>query len=242
MKNYIIYIIALLNLQPLISMTIDTTYLNSSFEKTIKDSCEYIKIVQKDEKGGAVSRTYYKSGQILNEINYSYYDKNIWDGSFRLWHSNGKLKKEMMFKDGKAFGQRKIYNTRGNLIRLDYYENDTIKSSTCYTPKGKLDECVDLNDYMSEYPGGNDALYNFLVKNLKYPRKARKNSIVGKVVLSFRIDTEGKIFDIIIKQSINPILDKEAIRVVNKLEDFIPAYQDGEPVISSYILPIKFDL
>ncbi|MDG1477566.1 MAG: energy transducer TonB [Vicingaceae bacterium] len=69
---------------------------------------------------------------------------------------------------------------------------------------------------MPEYPGGTRALIKFFQTNVQYPDSAREESIQGKVYVTFVVDTIGKIDDVSIIRGVHPLLDKEAIRVVQK--------------------------
>ncbi len=68
------------------------------------------------------------------------------------------------------------------------------------------------------YPGGNAALANFIKKNLKYPTKAIKNQIEGKVYLKFKINPKGRVYDVFILNGIGYGCDEEAIRLVKLLD------------------------
>tara|TARA_B100000945_G_C20364942_1_gene589069 strand:- start:747 stop:1109 length:363 start_codon:yes stop_codon:yes gene_type:complete len=69
----------------------------------------------------------------------------------------------------------------------------------------------------SVYPGGNIALNSFIKKNLQYPNKAIKNNTEGKVYLKFKINPNGKVYDVILLKGIGNGCDEEAIRLVKLL-------------------------
>ncbi len=69
----------------------------------------------------------------------------------------------------------------------------------------------------SVYPGGNSALNNFIKKNLQYPNKAIKNNIEGKVYLKFKINPNGRVYDVVLLKGIGNGCDEEAIRLVKSL-------------------------
>ncbi len=95
---------------------------------------------------------------------------------------------------------------------------------------------------MPEYPGGMEGLRNFLVENVTYPEKAKKNKITGKVYVSFVIDKNGAVTNTQIAKGVDPDLDKEAIRVVRLMEKWTPGKQDGKAVNVQLTLPIQFAL
>ena len=95
---------------------------------------------------------------------------------------------------------------------------------------------------MPEFPGGETALMNFIVSNLKYPQSAAQKGIQGRVVLSFIVEKDGSISTIKVMRSPDERLSLEAIRVVRKMPKWTPAKQDGKPVRVKYVLPVTFRL
>lgn len=98
---------------------------------------------------------------------------------------------------------------------------------------------------LAEFPGGQQALFNYLVNEVKYPASARQNKKEGKVYIAFLIEKDGSISQVkqADKQShIDESLVAEAIRVVKSMPKWNPAVLDGMPVRCTYTLPIKFAL
>jgi periplasmic protein TonB len=95
---------------------------------------------------------------------------------------------------------------------------------------------------MPEFPGGEAALRAFIAKSINYPVIAQENGVQGKVYVSFIVDKDGGISDAKIARSVDPSLDKEALRVVNTLPKWKPGKQRGKPVRVSYTVPISFVL
>lgn len=93
-----------------------------------------------------------------------------------------------------------------------------------------------------EYPGGEAALLTYIALNTKYPQLAKENEITGKVFVSFIINQNGEVTNVIIKRGVHPSLDEEAIRVVKTLPKWKPGKQRGKPVRVEYIIPITFVL
>lgn len=104
----------------------------------------------------------------------------------------------------------------------------------------------DIPIYVSEisasFPGGDEALHNFLVNNLKYPDEARINNVAGIVYVTFVINKKGKITNIEIPRKLGFGLDDEALRVLNLMPDWNSGTQNGKPVSVYFTLPIKFTL
>ncbi|MDP4227742.1 MAG: energy transducer TonB [Bacteroidota bacterium] len=93
---------------------------------------------------------------------------------------------------------------------------------------------------MPDFPGGTDALMNFLSENIKYPIPAFREGIQGTVSLRFIINTDGELSDIQVLRGIGGGCDEEAIRVVKLMPKWKPGLQNGKPVRVYYVLPIKF--
>jgi len=101
---------------------------------------------------------------------------------------------------------------------------------------------IDIAEIMPEFPGGIAALMQFLRNNIRYPVLAIENNIQGRVVLQFIVNTDGSIVDIQVVRSIDPLLDREAIRVVQTMPHWRPGKQGNQPVRVRFTLPIKFQL
>ncbi len=95
---------------------------------------------------------------------------------------------------------------------------------------------------MPLFPGGDRALLDFIKDNTHYPDSAKAKNIQGKVILRFIVNPEGGVEDVMVLKGVHPLLDEEAIRVVNKLPAFTPGYQGGRPVNVYYMVPITFTL
>ena len=94
----------------------------------------------------------------------------------------------------------------------------------------------------AKFPGGEEALVQFLKDHIKYPPKAAKRKIQGRVKVEFLVDKTGKVRDVKVVESVDKDLAKEAVRVCKLLPDFIPATVNGNPVDVWFSLPIKFNI
>jgi len=90
--------------------------------------------------------------------------------------------------------------------------------------------------------GGNQALMEFLCNNIKYPIVAMENNVQGKVIVSLIVDESGYMSDVKVEKSVDPSLDREALRVVRMLPRWIPGKQDGVPVRTKITVPVVFRL
>ena len=92
------------------------------------------------------------------------------------------------------------------------------------------------------YPGGETALYAFISKETKYPEEAREQGITGKVFVQFIVEKDGSVDSVWVKRSAHPLLDAEALRVVQLADGWKPATQNDKPVRVQYMLPISFTM
>ena len=97
-------------------------------------------------------------------------------------------------------------------------------------------------EVMPEFPGGEQAMFRYLISNTKYPPKARKKNITGKVFVNFTVEKDGRITEVKIIRSAHPLLDEEAIRVIASMPVWKPGMQDGRLVRASLNLPLSFTL
>ncbi len=100
----------------------------------------------------------------------------------------------------------------------------------------------DIVEQLAEFPGGREAMNKFLADNLKMPAVAKEMSINGKVYLKFVVSESGNISNVSVKKGIAdcPECDAEAVRVVKKMPDWIPAKNNGKVVNCWYTMPILF--
>lgn len=82
----------------------------------------------------------------------------------------------------------------------------------------------------------------YMARMVKYPVRAQEKGIQGKVIVSFVIDKAGRVTDPQVVRSVDQDLDREALRVVKALPDWIPGKQRGVAVDVFYTLPIEFRL
>lgn len=93
-----------------------------------------------------------------------------------------------------------------------------------------------------EFPGGFDALLNYIQANMKYPTEAMKNNEQGTVYVSFIVETNGSVSEVKTIRGVSQLCDAEAERVVRLFLQWIPGKQKGEAVRVRFVMPIKFQL
>jgi protein TonB len=109
-------------------------------------------------------------------------------------------------------------------------------------PKEEENKVFDVVEQMPSFPGGMAALMAYLQKSIKYPPVAEENGIQGRVVCTFVVERDGSVTDVRVAKSVDPSLDKEAVRVVSAMPRWIPGKQNGQSVRVKYTLPVTFRL
>jgi periplasmic protein TonB len=98
-------------------------------------------------------------------------------------------------------------------------------------------------DEMPEFIGGNEEMMKFIRRNTIYPEVAIRKKISGKVIVQFTVTPFGDVRDVKLVSGVDPVLDKEAIRVVGTLPKMRPARVAGKKAISfKYTIPVTFHL
>lgn len=113
-------------------------------------------------------------------------------------------------------------------------------TSTAQTKKN--DMVFDVVEVMPQYPGGPIAMLKYIMENIKYPEQAMKEGIQGRVTVRFIVEKDGSISDVRPVLSVHPLLNKEAVRVVESMPKWTPGKQNGKPVRVRFNVPVMFKL
>jgi len=127
------------------------------------------------------------------------------------------------------------------------FDADTDESEAIVVDNSETEEEVDVKIFvivekMPEFPGGDLELRKYIAQNIKYPNIARENDIQGKVYVRFVVTEKGTVENVQIARGVDPLLDQEAIRVVESLPTWKPGEQGGKKVKVWYTVPINFQL
>ena len=95
---------------------------------------------------------------------------------------------------------------------------------------------------MPQYPGGENALMDYVSKNVVYPKEAQEKGISGRVFVGFIVEKDGSVSNVKVLRGIGGGCDEEAVRVIKGMPKWKPGKQDGKPVRVSYMMPIIFKL
>lgn len=114
----------------------------------------------------------------------------------------------------------------------------SMASDTAETKSGKEFPCIP--ETFPQFPGGHIALFEYLSKNIKFPKSKENEDVKVRVVTSFTVEKDGSITDAKIVRSQGEAFDNEALRVINGMPKWIPGTQNGKAVSVKYTLPITF--
>ena len=104
------------------------------------------------------------------------------------------------------------------------------------------EEALQVCDQMPEFPGGMGECMKYLSQNILYPAQAMEKSIQGRVIIQFVVKKDGSISDTKVVKSVDPLLDKEALRVINAMPKWKPGMHEGKAVNVKYTIPVAFKL
>ena len=129
-------------------------------------------------------------------------------------------------------------STEDNTEWVDLDDYDVVEVE----PEPEEEEIFMVVEDQPEFPGGTAALLEYLRKNIKYPAICRENNIQGRVLVTFIVNKDGAIVEPEVVKSVNPSLDKEALRVISTMPNWKPGSQRGKPVRVKYTVPVNFRL
>ena len=136
-----------------------------------------------------------------------------------------------------------VFANTTNMSNMAKAANTTTNSISTKNMQTKQSdtETFRVVEVMPQFKGGNKALMEYLMMNVKYPESAAKAKQQGKAVVGFVVKKDGTVSDVyIVKSTGYDVLDNEAMRVVKSMPAWEPGKQKGKPVDVKYFVPITF--
>lgn len=132
-------------------------------------------------------------------------------------------------------------------------KNDSLDTNTEIVPRNvdpnpptdesdKIEDVVNVSEKPMFGTGGDNEFRTWIAQNIHYPQSAVEAQIQGKVYIQFVIEKDGSLSNIKVIRSVDPEIDKEAIRVLEQSPKWTPGKQQGRPVRVNYIFPIAFKI
>ena len=131
-----------------------------------------------------------------------------------------------------------------NFKLSDGQPTKTVKKTETSKSEMKPDEngVYQIVEEMPQYPGGEEAMMEYVAKNIVYPQEAQNKGISGRVFVSFIVEKDGSVSNVNVQRGIGGGCDEEAVRVISAMPKWKPGKQDGNPVRVSYMMPITYRL
>lgn len=189
------------------------------------------------------SKTYSAGKQLFNEYRDSTGNVLAKNGNGKWTEFTGDNFGDDIFEGQVVNGQqegewrRKIHDT---LSVVTKFKNGEQKWSYHIGPDGQATYW--MVETLPVFPGGMNGLYRFLAQNIRYPVVARQNNIQGRVIITFIVDTDGKLTDVRVVRGVGGGCDEEALRVLRASPQWSPGLVENKPVRVQYSVPISFTL
>ena len=180
---------------------------------------------------------YYKNGDTVR----GWYNNNMYTGEMRDYYdreTEDTLQAVYNLKNQQLHGTLISYYPNGKVKRRARYAFDKLVQGHQYDERGNE---IDFSSYMV-MPEPIQDINKFLAKNIKYPPKALRKNIQGRVLVQFTVTKDGTIKQARVISDTPEILNAEALRIVNKMKPWKPGSLDDKPVNVFFTLPVMFKL
>ena len=144
--------------------------------------------------------------------------------------------------------QQELTQTKDTISIADVKGNDEANGKDIADLKQVVTQAVeeekvfDMVEQMPQFPGGQVELMKWIGEHLKYPTIAQENGVQGRVTCQFVVGKAGKVREVTVLKTLDPYCDKEAVRVIMAMPNWIPGKQNGKAVAVKYTVPITFRL
>jgi periplasmic protein TonB len=144
----------------------------------------------------------------------------------------------------------KIHDNESHILEdpdifIDIDEGTYAQIAYIITEEEEVDEPIPfmlIEDKPTFMGGDYNTFTQWVFQHLRYPEQAQRNGIQGKVLLEFTIDIDGSVSDVRVARSVDPLLDKEAVRVVSSSPRWSPGRQRGKATPVVFTFPVSFRL
>lgn len=241
----------------------DTTYFDKSWQRTIKDSAIYYRLITIDSTGyrfddhylnGKLQMTGYslsKDSLFKNGLFRYYnedgimvlggnYTKDIRTGRWSFFYPDGHLYYVYNYSYGGLLdGEAKYYFKNGKVKRSETYSMGVLKHGKCFSISGQ-DTAWFPFWKPAEFRGGEKKRIRYLNKNIKYPEYVKNLGIEGRMIVTFIVEADGSINEVEVTKGVFWLLDYDVLTVISKMPPWLPGQNDGTPVRMQLNMPISF--
>lgn len=163
------------------------------------------------------------------------------NGSIYIKIDNVKMKEEKITWQTNPDGvilEDLFFQLQSDSLKYDELVNWNPNEESVYNEVNEIDKV----DEKPSFPGGESAMQSYLNSNVNYPVVAKENGVQGRVIVESIIEKDGSMSDVKVIRSVDPSLDREALRVVKAMPKWTPAKLKGIPVRTKCRTPVVFRL
>ena len=163
------------------------------------------------------------------------------NGSIYIKIDNVKMKEEKITWQTNPDGvilEDLFFQLQSDSLKYDELVNWNPNEESVYNEVNEIDKV----DEKPSFPGGESAMKSYLNSNVKYPDVAQENGVQGRVIVESIIEKDGSMSDVKVIRSVDPSLDREALRVVKAMPKWTTAKLKGIPVRTKCTTPVVFRL
>ena len=197
---------------------------------------------------------HYDNSDLYAELTGNYLIKENYDslGTVQVVNGNGYYKgyddkftyviEEGFIKNGRRDSLWKgIYKDQKTTF-TETYKDGVLITGTATFDDGTNSTYAKTRNIPPGFKGGLTAFYKFLAANIMYPAVDRENGMQGYVALTFEVEKDGTISNIVVVRPVSFTIDQEAVRVLKKSPPWVPGTLFGRPASFKYTVPINFTL
>lgn len=170
---------------------------------------------------------------------FDYFEKALESGFYQFTHFGYDNDLTELRKDARYPAMMKKYK-KIRQDRLVAFEKDNRSQLDSLSASMKEEPVFSNVEQQASFPGGMEALAQYLKNNISYPQEAYDANLQGRVMVSFVVEKDGSITNVTVAKSVTPLLDAEAVRVVESMPNWEPAIQYGKKCRSLFTLPVIF--
>ena len=185
----------------------------------------------------AIERWYSGPQKIKETDSFSNIKRRTHDGETVIYYDDGSVKTQLIYQNNHLL-TRLSYYPNHKIRRQIRVEQDSIVEDKCFTENGVPVNC-DTPARRMVCPSGQPkpcTIYSVV----RFPVKALKAGVQGKVTVSFVVSRFGELVDVWIVDSPSSLLNEEAVAAIRRMKQYCPQYIDCEPMDVQYTLPINF--
>ncbi|AYA38637.1 TonB family protein [Hymenobacter oligotrophus] len=218
----------------------------------------YLESLEPPKRSGLFT-TYYPSGAKASQVNFQndqpngvyvawYEDGKVQErgeyyngertGRWLSVHRNGQRRSTGMYHQNQPTGEWRYYYSSGQPAAVEQIGQEA--SAKLFNEDGTRHDGLVQRRQAPEFPGGEQALVEYLIQHTVYPKDARRKGITGKVYVTYTVGEDGRVGQVRVLRGLSPEADLEAKRVVESLPRFRPGREYNVPTSFTYTVPIYF--